>query len=155
MTIERNLESFINRDIQALQKRCINQLILKLHVLQLSNGYPTSNITYGGVSSKRSLDGFSQQTKTSFQLWTCLGKSFGSQSKAKLMQLKLRLQSTKKDSSSINLALVGYLVSSDDFIMHLLHGILLEYHVFITDINSQHIPLDIEELHALLLSQSM
>lgn len=52
---------------------------------------------------------------TTFQLWTSSAKTFGSQSKAKLIQLKLKLQSTKKGSLSMN----GYLAKMKEILDNL------------------------------------
>ena len=101
---------------------------------------------------------------TSFQLWTSLAKLFGSQSKAKLMQLKSQFQSTKKDSLSIfsyfcklkdisdSLAMAGSAVSDEDFIMQLLNGLPLEYDAVVANINSRD-SIELEEVQSLLMNQ--
>lgn len=81
------------------------------------------------------------------------------------MQLKLQIQSTKKDSLSMNaslskmkktlnnLALARNPIFDDDLIMCVLQGVTLEYDTVVANINSQHIPLDF--VHALLLNQEI
>lgn len=104
---------------------------------------------------------------TSQKLWNSLEKLFGNQSRAKLMQLKLELQSIKKNSLSINayfskikqlsdnLAMAGQPVSDVDFVMYLLAGLRLEYDAIVGNINSSRDLLDIEEILALLLGQEI
>ncbi|KAH6785742.1 hypothetical protein C2S51_038197 [Perilla frutescens var. frutescens] len=71
---------------------------------------------------------------TSRDLWHMLQSLFQSQSKARVIQLKLQLQTTKKGDLTIdeyflkmrsyadNLAAVGKLVNDEDLIMHILGG---------------------------------
>ena len=71
---------------------------------------------------------------TSHVTWTALEKTFSSSSKARIMQLRLELQSTKKGSSSMidyimkvkgaadNLAAIGEPVQEQDQVMNLLAG---------------------------------
>lgn len=49
--------------------------------------------------------------------------------------------------------MAGYMVSKDDFIMHLLQGLPFEYDAVIANINSHRLSLEVEEVLALLLSQ--
>ena len=68
-------------------------------------------------------------TFTSHQLWSSLERLFGSHCKAKLMQLCMQFQTTKKDSLSISsyfckmkeivdtLTMAGSVVSDEDFIL--------------------------------------
>lgn len=104
---------------------------------------------------------------TCLDLWNSLNKHFGSQSRAKLMKMKLQLQSTKKEGLTVieyyiklkkildGLYMARQPVSNDNFIMHLLQGLSSEYDAVITNVNSQLLLLEIEEVLALLLSQQM
>lgn len=69
------------------------------------------------------------QTETCLQLWNSLSRLFGTQNRAKVMQLKLQLQSTRKEGLSIteyytklkevsdNLSMPGYMVSTEDLFL--------------------------------------
>lgn len=54
-----------------------------------------------------------------------------------------------------NLTMAGYHVSDDDFIMHLLQRLPLEYDAVVANINSFSGPLAIEDVQSLLLSQEI
>lgn len=83
------------------------------------------------------------------------------------MQLRSQLQSTKKGAVSIStyfakmkaitdgMAMAGFLVNKNDFIMHLLRGIPFEYNPVIDFINSTPTSMEIEDVLVLLLSQEM
>lgn len=123
----------------------------------------------GWMLSSISLVVQTQITKpsSSFQLWTSLGKLFENQYRAKLMQLKLQLQCTKKEWMSMsayfskmkgiaeNLSMAGCPVFEDDFILHLFQGIPFEYDFIIASINSRSEALGLEDVQALLVSQDM
>lgn len=47
------------------------------------------------------------------------------------------------------------LVSNDDFIMYLLQGLPFEYDAIVTNINSQRLALELEEVLALLLNHEI
>lgn len=53
------------------------------------------------------------------------------------------------------LSMVGCTISHENFVLKLLAGFLLEYDSVVANINSQKTLLDIEEVHALLLSQEI
>lgn len=96
-----------------------------------------------------------------------MARLFGTQSHARLMQLRLQLQSTRKEGPTItayytkikeivdSLSMAGHTVSSDDFIMYLLQCLPFEYDAIVTNINSHHQFLEIEEVLALLLSHEI
>lgn len=79
------------------------------------------------------------------------------------MEIKLQLQSTKKERIMVTayytklkelvdgFSMDGQPVSKEDFIMHLLQGLSFEYDVVITNINSQFLSLEIEDVTVLLL----
>ena len=124
----------------------------------------------GWLLSSISKDIHTQVTKvsvslTSSQLWSSLEKLFGSQSRAKLMQLKIQFQTTKKDSLTISsyfcklkeivdgLTLAGHIISNEDFVLQLLAGLPLEYDAVVAMVNSSHTTMEPEEVQSLLLSQ--
>lgn len=77
--------------------------------------------------------------ETSSEIWHTLDKNFTSHSEARKMQYKLQLQTLKKDKLSMReylskmkgccdvLASVGYKLSSEDKILHILAGLGPEY----------------------------
>lgn len=93
----------------------------------------------------------------SHQLWCSIEHLFGSQSKAKIMQLKVQFQTTKNESMSM-IAYFTKPVIADSLIMvgfhvtQLLAGLPLEYDAIIANINSSCMALDIEEIQSLLLN---
>ena len=103
-------------------------------------------------------------TFTSHQLWSSLERLFGSHCKAKLMQLCMQFQTTKKDSLSISsyfckmkeiadtLTMAGSTVFDWDFILQVLSSLLLEYYAVITSINSSQTIMTVEEVQSLLLN---
>lgn len=82
-------------------------------------------------------------------IWTALETNFTNQSKAKLMQYKLQLQTLKKANLSMHdylsqvknccdlLRSAGYRVSQDDQILHILFGLDSEYDPVVVTITSQ------------------
>lgn len=76
---------------------------------------------------------------TAREIWSVLEDLFQSQSKARVLQLKLQLQTTKKGDLSVDdyflkmrsyadlLAAAGYPVSNDDLALQILNGFDLEY----------------------------
>ncbi|KAG6758931.1 hypothetical protein POTOM_035394 [Populus tomentosa] len=86
---------------------------------------------------------------TSQSVWNALEKTFSSSSRARIMQLRLELQSTKKGSSSMidyimkvkgaanGLATIRELVSKKDQVMNLLGGLGSDYNTVVTAINNR------------------
>ncbi|KAL5547515.1 hypothetical protein UlMin_002746 [Ulmus minor] len=96
--------------------------------------------------------------------WNALEKVFSSSSRARIMQLRLQLQTTKKNSMSMieyimklknfsdSLAAIGEPVTEQDQIMNLLAGLGADYNAAVTSINARDNQLSIEAVHSLLLS---
>ncbi|KAH6787293.1 hypothetical protein C2S52_006845 [Perilla frutescens var. hirtella] len=98
------------------------------------------------------------------EIWNTLETNFASQSKAKLMQYKLQLQTLKKDNLSMRdylskvksycdlLGSAGHRVSDDDQILHILSGLGSEYDPAMVTITSKSDSWHIRNVHDLLLS---
>ncbi|KAL5538074.1 hypothetical protein UlMin_043114 [Ulmus minor] len=101
---------------------------------------------------------------TSSSTWKALEKIFSSSSRARLMQLRLQLQTTKKTSISMidfimkikslcdNLAAIGEPVTNQDQIMNLLAGLGSDYNAVVTSISTRDNQLTLEDVHSLLLT---
>ena len=101
---------------------------------------------------------------TSYEIWNALESSFASQSKAKMMQYKMQLQSVKKENMSMIdylgkiktycdlLAAVGCKISEDDQILHVLNGLSAEYDPVIVAITARVDGWVMQEVSSLLLS---
>eukprot|EP00261_Vitis_vinifera_P033523 XP_019074766.1 PREDICTED: uncharacterized protein LOC109122424 [Vitis vinifera] len=89
---------------------------------------------------------------------------FSSSSRARIMQLRLELQSTKKGSMSMidyimkikgatdNLAAIGEPVLEQDWVMNLLGGLGSDYNVVVTAINIRDDKISLEAIHSMLLA---
>ncbi|RVW86789.1 Retrovirus-related Pol polyprotein from transposon RE1 [Vitis vinifera] len=101
---------------------------------------------------------------SSHSAWNALEKTFSSSSRARIMQLRLELQSTKKGSLSMidyimkvkgaadSLAAIGEPVSEQDQVMNLLGGLGSDYNVVVTVINIRDDKISIEAVHSMLLA---
>ncbi|KAL5564462.1 hypothetical protein UlMin_027626 [Ulmus minor] len=101
---------------------------------------------------------------TSNSAWNALEKIFSSSSRAQIMQLRLQLQTTKKNSISMidfimkikgfcdSLAAIGESVSEQDQIMNLLAGLGSDYNAVVTSISARDSQLSLESVHSLLLT---
>ena len=101
---------------------------------------------------------------TSQSAWNALEKTFSSSSRARIMQLKLELQSTKKGSLSMidyimkvkgatdSLAAIGEPVLEQDQVMNLLGGLGSDYNAVITAINIRDDKISVETIHNMLLA---
>ncbi|KAG6792273.1 hypothetical protein POTOM_001417 [Populus tomentosa] len=101
---------------------------------------------------------------TSHTAWNALEKTFSFSSKARIMQLRLELQSMKKGSLSMidyimkvkgaadNLAAIGEPVLEQDQIMNLLRGLKSDYNTVVTAINIRDDKIFIEAVHSMLLT---
>ncbi|KAL5577202.1 hypothetical protein UlMin_018901 [Ulmus minor] len=101
---------------------------------------------------------------TSNSAWNALEKIFSSSSRARIMQLRLQLQTTKKNSMSMidfimkikgfcdSLAAIGESVSKQDQIMNLLAGLGSDYNAVVTSISARDSQLSLESVHSLLLT---
>ncbi|KAL5561469.1 hypothetical protein UlMin_031216 [Ulmus minor] len=101
---------------------------------------------------------------TSSSAWKALEKIFSSSSRARLMQLRLQLQTTKKTSISMidfimkikslcdNLVAIGEPVTDQDQIINLLAGLGSDYNAVVTSISTRDNQLTLEDVHSLLLT---
>jgi hypothetical protein len=101
---------------------------------------------------------------TSQSAWNALEKTFSSSSRARIMQLRLELQSTKKGSLSMidyimkvkgavdSLAAIGELVLEHDQVMNLLGGLSSDYNAIVTAINIRDDKISVEAIHNMLLT---
>ncbi|KAK6158699.1 hypothetical protein DH2020_006013 [Rehmannia glutinosa] len=101
---------------------------------------------------------------SSADIWRCLETNFSSQSKARMMQYKLQLQTLKKGTLSMReylgkakaacdaLASAGQKLSEEDQLLHILSGLPSEYNPVIVTITSAIDFYSLSEASALLLS---
>ncbi|KAK6138883.1 hypothetical protein DH2020_027375 [Rehmannia glutinosa] len=101
---------------------------------------------------------------SSADIWRCLETNFSSQSKARMMQYKLQLQTLKKGTLSMReylgkakaacdaLASAGQKLSEEDQLLHILSGLPSEYNPVIVTITSAIDLYSLSEACALLLS---
>lgn len=101
---------------------------------------------------------------TSSSIWKALETNFASQSRAKVMQYKLQLQTLRKNSLSMSeylskvkaccdlLNSVGYNVSEGDQILHILNGLGSEYDPVVVIVSGKAESWTIMDVHSLLLS---
>ncbi|KAK1552652.1 hypothetical protein Q3G72_020893 [Acer saccharum] len=102
--------------------------------------------------------------KNSQEVWSTLENLFSQQSMAKILQLKHQLQNVKKGASSINdfvlkvktigdnLKAAGQVVSENDLILSILHGVGSEYDTVVSMITSQRSSMTLQEAQYLLLN---
>jgi hypothetical protein len=100
---------------------------------------------------------------TSHSAWNALEKTFSSSLKARIMQLRLELQSTKKGSlfmidyimkvkgAADNLSAIGEPILEQDQVMNLLGDLGSEYNAVVTAINIRYDKISIEAVHSMLL----
>ncbi|KAL5578167.1 hypothetical protein UlMin_019866 [Ulmus minor] len=101
---------------------------------------------------------------SSHSAWIALEHSFSSSSRARIMQLRLELQSTKKGSMAMidyimkikgaadNLAAIGEPVLEQDQVMNLLGGLGSDYNAVVTAINIRDDKISLEAIHSMLLA---
>ena len=101
---------------------------------------------------------------TTSEIWSALETLFAAASKARIMQLRLQIQTSKKGGSSMmeyllkvksiadNLAAIGEPVSEQDQILYLLGGLGAEYISFVIYVTSRPESLSLEEIHSMLLT---
>ncbi|KAL0001153.1 hypothetical protein SO802_014934 [Lithocarpus litseifolius] len=92
---------------------------------------------------------------------------FASKSRARIMQLKLELKTTKKSNLSMtdylqkiksladSLAAATQPIPEPDLILHILGGLSPEYESFVTSVTTRLDDLSLEDLNAMLLNQEM
>jgi gag-polypeptide of LTR copia-type len=100
--------------------------------------------------------------ETTSQLWQHLHQIYNSQSLAKILELKLKIQTIKKGEDSCTLQKfqaiadqlrsVGSDVSEQDLVLFILQGLGFDYESFVTAISMRQGLLTMSELHSLLLS---
>nr|TKS03747.1 magnesium transporter [Populus alba] len=101
---------------------------------------------------------------TSAAIWCALAKSFSSQSRARVIQLRTELVNTRKGSQSAHdffmqikrmtdeLAVAGHALHCDEIISYLLSGLGHDYDSLVTAITARTDPVTLEEVYALLLT---
>ena len=102
---------------------------------------------------------------TSSEVWITLEKLFASQSKTRILQLHIQLQSIKKNSLTMgeyfakikrvadNLVAVGQPISNDDKMMYLLAGLGSNYDPVVASVTSKPDSFSLQEIQAILLNQ--
>ncbi|KAK6141030.1 hypothetical protein DH2020_025211 [Rehmannia glutinosa] len=98
------------------------------------------------------------------EIWHTLETNFTSQNTAKQMQLKLQLQTLRKNNMSIRdylskmkglfdaLAAAGKKIDESDQVMHILGGLGSEYNSVVVSVSSRLEPYTVPQIQALLLS---
>ena len=101
---------------------------------------------------------------TSAAIWCALAKSFSSQSRARVIQLRTELVNTRKGAQSAHdffmqvkcmtyeLAIAGHALHCDEIISYLLSGLGHDYDSFVTTITACTDSVTLEEVYALLLT---
>ncbi|KAK3223583.1 hypothetical protein Dsin_010608 [Dipteronia sinensis] len=96
--------------------------------------------------------------ETTFAAWEYLEKIFTGQSRARIGQLRLQLQTTKKSGMSMTdylvkmkryidkRAAVGYKVTLEEEVQYILSGVGPEYETFVTSINNRQGDINMSEL---------
>ncbi|KAF5180065.1 Copia-like polyprotein/retrotransposon, partial [Thalictrum thalictroides] len=102
---------------------------------------------------------------TSREVWHSLEASFASQNQARVLQLRLQLQTIKKGSLTMteyvdqvrsicdSLAMILLPVSDSDMVLHTLAGLGPDYEPFVTSMTTRQSLPTFVELHAYLLAQ--
>ena len=95
---------------------------------------------------------------TASEVWSTLQQSFLSNSKARVMQLHLMLQTLKKGSMTVeeyilkmrsladNLNSVGQLITDEDLILYILGGFGPEYESIVVNLTSRNDALTLQEV---------
>ncbi|RVW64436.1 Retrovirus-related Pol polyprotein from transposon RE1 [Vitis vinifera] len=101
---------------------------------------------------------------TSHEAWMALHKIFSASSKARIMQLRLEFQTTKKGGDSMldyilkmktisdNLAAVGEPVKDRDHILQLLGGLGPDYNSIVASLTAREDDLSLHSVHSILLT---
>ena len=101
---------------------------------------------------------------SSHSAWVALEKIFSSSSRARSMQLRLELQTTRKGSMSMidyimkiksvadSLAAIGKPVYNQDQVMNLLGGLSIDYNAVVTALNIRDDMISLEAVHSMLQS---
>lgn len=102
---------------------------------------------------------------TSYEVWATLCSQFGAQSRARILQLRTQLQTTRKGSIDVHeyytrmrtilsgLRAAGDRMSDEDFVLSLLAGLGPDYDSVVTTITSRDRTTSIPEVYSMLLSQ--
>ncbi|KAH6800658.1 hypothetical protein C2S52_001122 [Perilla frutescens var. hirtella] len=101
--------------------------------------------------------GYVTRCHTTCDLWRVLESLFQSQSKARVMQLRFQLQTTRKDNMSVDdyflkmrnfadlLAGVGYPIANDELILYILAGFGPEYEAIVVNLTHRSDPVTLQE----------
>ena len=104
---------------------------------------------------------------SSRQIWEALARTFASQSQARVLQLRMQLQSVHRGDKSINeymqsirtivnnLAAIGNPISDPDLLIHVLAGLGPQYDSFIPSITTRIDQVSLDTLHGLLSSHEI
>ncbi|KAH6774149.1 hypothetical protein C2S51_012553 [Perilla frutescens var. frutescens] len=109
--------------------------------------------------------GYVTRCKTACELWMVLESLFQSQSKARIMQLRFQLQTTRKGDLSVDdfflkmrgfadlLAGAGHPIGDDELILYILAGFGPEYEAIVVNLTHRAEPLNLQEVHFALQAQ--
>ncbi|XP_047326457.1 uncharacterized protein LOC124930141 [Impatiens glandulifera] len=136
----------------------ISQLLLKSkkHRLPLSFRLGNNKINVAG-----------ENCISSQYLWETLERRFATQSKARLMQLRLQLQTIKKEESFMesylqaikvitdNLAAAGQQVADEDLILYVLGGLGPEYESLLVVVTTRPDSINVDDFSGLLLTHEI
>ena len=118
-------------------------------------------------SISESMLGHVNRCRTSAEIWLTLERMFATQSKARILQLRLKLQTLKKESLSVDeyilkmrevadmLISAGQMVSDDELIIYILGGLGSEYESVIVNLTSRSDSVSLEEVQFMLQNQEM
>ncbi|KAJ0963639.1 hypothetical protein J5N97_028761 [Dioscorea zingiberensis] len=104
---------------------------------------------------------------TSFDVWTTLERMFSSQSRARIMQIRLELSTTQKKELSVldyfnkmkgladTLVAIGQPLRDEEVITYILTGLDSDFDPFVTSITTRTDPMSLNDLYVHLLSYEM
>uniref|UniRef100_A0A803NKH8 GAG-pre-integrase domain-containing protein n=1 Tax=Cannabis sativa TaxID=3483 RepID=A0A803NKH8_CANSA len=105
--------------------------------------------------------------QSSHEIWTTFAQLFATRFRARLLQLRNLLQTTKKGSLSIEeyilkmkqhadqLATIGQPIHDEDLVLYILGGLGTEYEAVVINLTSRTEPLTLQEVQLMLQSQEM
>uniref|UniRef100_A0A803Q3J9 Integrase catalytic domain-containing protein n=1 Tax=Cannabis sativa TaxID=3483 RepID=A0A803Q3J9_CANSA len=111
--------------------------------------------------------GYVINCRTSSEIWTVFAQLFATTSRARLLQIRGLLQSTKKGSSTVDdyilkmkgyadhLAAAGQAISDEDLALYILGGLGSEYESIVVSLTSRSEPLTLQELQFMLHSHEV
>lgn len=101
---------------------------------------------------------------TSYEVWNALERLFSSQSKARILQLRMQLQTQKKGSMTVsdfyskmknfadNLIASANPITEEDLVLYILAGLGSEYDPVVVNITARSDTLPLQEVYSLLLN---